>query len=173
MTQLILIRHAIAEDRDAAAAAGRDDTLRGLTKRGRARMARGAAGLRSLVPSINVLASSPLRRATETAAIVSAEYDGLAVTTVLALAPDAPLGEALEWLRRLRSAVTVAVVGHEPYLGTFATWLLTGVEESRTPLGKGGACAVEFDGRPRAGEGRLEWLAPPGVLRRLGTVTRG
>jgi phosphohistidine phosphatase len=168
LTELILVRHAIAEDRDAAASAGRDDTLRGLTKRGRARMERGAKGLRYLVPSLDVLASSPLRRATETAAIVSAEYDGIAVTTVLAFAPDAPLGEALEWLRRLRSAATVAAVGHEPHLGAFATWLLTGIEESRTPLGKGGACAIEFDGRVRAGAGRLNWLAPPGVLRRLG-----
>jgi phosphohistidine phosphatase len=168
LTELILIRHAIAEDRDAAAAAGRDDALRGLTKRGRERMERGATGVRSLVPSLDVLASSPLRRALETAAIVSAQYDGLEVTTVLALAPDAPLGEALEWLRRLRSAVTVAVVGHEPYLGTFATWLLTGIEESRTPLGKGGACAIEFAGRLRAGEGRLNWFASPGMLRRLG-----
>lgn len=168
MTEIILIRHAIAEDREAAGKAGRDDTLRGLTKGGRARMERGAKGLRSLVPSIDVLASSPLRRAIETAEIVSAEYEGVAVTTVLALAPDAPLGEALEWVRRLRSAVTVALVGHEPYLGTLATWLLTGVEEPKTPLGKGGACAIEFDGRLRAGEGRLNWFASPWMLRKLG-----
>jgi len=65
--QLLLIRHAIAEDRFEFARTGQSDYYRPLTERGRARMARGATGLRTLVPDIDVLATSPLTRAVQTA----------------------------------------------------------------------------------------------------------
>jgi phosphohistidine phosphatase len=166
--QLVLIRHAIAEDRETFASTGRPDTLRPLTKQGRWKMERVAKGLRRAVRSIDLLASSPLLRATETAAIVSAAYHGVDVSSVPAFAPDALPEPALEWLRRHRSFGTVAVVGHEPSLGAFATWLLTGLRESRTPLRKGGACAIQFVGAPREGEGQLLWMLPPALLRRVG-----
>lgn len=165
--QLVLIRHAIAEDRRSAQREGRDDAVRPLTREGRARMKRCAEGLHRCVPSLDLLASSPLLRAAETAAIVARAYGGLEMTTVLAFAPDAPLEAGLEWLRHQRSTSTLAVVGHEPHLGTFATWLLTGVDESHLPFRKGGACAIAFTGRPRPGAGELRWSLPPAVLRRL------
>lgn len=130
-------------------------------------MKRGAEGLKRLVPTIDVLASSPLLRATETAAILASAYDDLDVSTVLAFAPGSPLEAGVKWIRQQRSTATVAVVGHEPHLGTFATWLLTGVEESRISFGKGGAAAIEFREKPRPGAGLLRWLVTPGVLRRL------
>jgi phosphohistidine phosphatase len=130
-------------------------------------MERAAEGLRRLEPSLDILASSPLLRATQTAAIVSAAYDDLPAATASAFAPEASLEAGLDWLRRQPARATVAVVGHEPHLGTFATWLLTGIDESRVPLRKGGACAIEFAARPRQGEGQLLWLLPPDVLRRL------
>jgi pimeloyl-ACP methyl ester carboxylesterase len=52
--QLLVIRHAIAEDRDAFAASGRDDSERPLTESGRDKMRRVARGLRELVPRIDV-----------------------------------------------------------------------------------------------------------------------
>ena len=67
--QLLLIRHAIAEDRFEFARSGQSDYYRPLTDRGRARMAKGAAGLRTLVPDIDVLATSPLTRAVREGAI--------------------------------------------------------------------------------------------------------
>ena len=130
-------------------------------------MERVARGLRALEPSLDILASSPLLRATQTAAIVSAAYDDLPVTTASAFAPDATLEAGLHWLQRQPARAIVAVVGHEPHLGTFATWLLTGTDDSRMPLRKGGACAIEFTGRAHQGEGELIWLLPPAVLRRL------
>jgi phosphohistidine phosphatase len=166
--QLVLIRHAIAEDREAFAAGGEDDALRPLTKQGRWKMEGVARGLRQAIRSIDLLATSPLVRATQTAAIVAGVYHDIEVVTVPAFAPDAPLNSGLDWLRRQRSAEAVAVVGHEPHLGTFATWLLTDLAESRIPLRKGGACAIEFSGLPRASTGKLVWTLTPALLRRLG-----
>jgi phosphohistidine phosphatase len=61
----------------------------------------------------------------------------------------------------------VAVVGHEPHLGTLVTWLLTGVAEPRVPLRKGGACLVDFTRRPGRGGGTLRWSLTPSMLRRM------
>ena len=41
------------------------------------------------------------------------------------------------------------------------------VASERVELKKGGACLVEFEGKPRAGRGRLAWAIPPGILRDL------
>jgi phosphohistidine phosphatase len=166
--QVVLIRHGIAEDREAFATEGEDDALRPLTKQGRWKMERVARGLRQAVRSIDVLATSPLVRATQTAEIIATVYRDIEVVTVPAFAPDAPLNAGLDWLRRQRSVEVVAVVGHEPHMGTLATWLLTDLAESRIPLRKGGACAIEFSGLPRAGVGNLAWTLTPALLRRLG-----
>ena len=60
---LLVIRHAIAEDREVFAGTGKDDSLRPLTDRGRERMQEGARGLVRLVDRLDVLATSPLTRA--------------------------------------------------------------------------------------------------------------
>ncbi|HEX4469200.1 MAG TPA: phosphoglycerate mutase family protein, partial [Gemmatimonadaceae bacterium] len=68
---LLVIRHAIAEDKERFAASGRNDDLRPLTEEGRSKMRRAAQGLRTVVGRIAHLASSPLVRARETAEIVA------------------------------------------------------------------------------------------------------
>ena len=61
----------------------------------------------------------------------------------------------------------VAVVGHEPHLGTLVTWLLSGRTDSHVVLKKGGACLVECNGAPGPATGRLHWLLTPAALRRM------
>jgi phosphohistidine phosphatase len=164
--QLLVVRHAIAEDREAYAASGRDDALRPLTARGARKMRRGARGLRELVPTIEVLVTSPLTRANETAEIIRRAYklDGLETAPVLQ--PSVSLDDVVGWLSRFDSGV-VAIVGHEPQLGHLVTCLLTGSDRSAVELKKGGACLIEFDERPGAGTGTLIWAVPPRTLRDL------
>ena len=162
---LVVIRHAIAQEREEFAPTGRDDSLRPLTDKGRAKMKRAAAGLRELVPSIDVIAASPFTRAQQTARIVAAEY-GRRVITTSSLEPDSELEAFAAWLRT-RRADTVAVVGHEPHLGTLVTWLMTGVEESRVPLRKGAACLLAFAEQPARGTARLHWALTASQLGRL------
>jgi len=163
--QLLVIRHGDAVGREAFAETGEDDALRPLTADGARKMERNARALRRAVDTLDVLAASPLLRAAQTARIVAAAYDDVEITTVPALAPDSPLDDFVAWLRQRREAEVVAAVGHEPHLGTLVTWLVAGVEESRTPLRKGGACLLEFDGRPRPGGARLHWALTPALLR--------
>jgi phosphohistidine phosphatase len=168
--QLLVIRHAIAEDRDAFASSGRGDSDRPLTSEGRDKMRRATAGLRRAVPTIDLLAASPYARAVQTAEVVAEAYgiDDIAEADVLI--PDTPLDRFLVWLgRRAATASVVAVVGHEPHLGELVTWLMSGLSESRVEMKKGGACLLEFDGQPGAGLAVLQWLMTPGQLRDLGS----
>ena len=165
--KLLVIRHAIAEDREAYAATGHDDALRPLTEQGARRMKRGARGLRQIVPSIDTLVSSPFTRASDTAEIVRREYGIARVETSRALEPTIPVAEAVAALQSYNAGV-VAIFGHEPQLSRLVTYLVSGLDRSAIELKKGSACLIEFDGAIAAGAGTLMWSIRPNVLRVLG-----
>jgi phosphohistidine phosphatase len=166
--QLLVIRHAIAEEREAFALTGQDDDLRPLTPEGRRRMRRGGRGLRRVVPKLGVLASSPLVRAVQTAEIVAEAYGSVPVDRWTELAPGVHPGMLVERLRSLpHPEGPVAVVGHEPDLGELVSWLLSGRAPSFVEMKKGAACLLEFEGPPDPERARLLWHLAPAHLRRL------
>jgi phosphohistidine phosphatase len=165
---LLVIRHAIAEDRDSFSKTGQEDDLRPLTPEGRYKMVQCAEGLRTIAPKISLIATSPLTRARETAEIVAEEY-GLDIhSTTDALRPKAPLEDFVEWIAEHDHPV-VAVVGHEPQLSALVTWLISGVDDSHLELKKGGACFLAFKGAPKKCSGTLEWALHPNHLRKIAT----
>lgn len=166
--KLLVIRHAVAEDRDAFAVTGQPDARRPLTDDGRKKMKGAARGLKRVVDRIDVLATSPLLRAAQTAELVSKAYGGLETRTVDELSPERRPDELLGWLRGHQLGDTVAVVGHEPHLGFLVGWLLTGRNDSFVEFRKGGAALLEFDDPPSGGNAVLSWAMPPRLLRWLG-----
>lgn len=165
---LLVVRHAIAGDRDAYARTGRPDHERPLTDEGRKKMRANARGLRAVVPALDLLASSPFARARETAEILAAAYDGMAVTEVPALASGGSRDELVAWLRGQR-VERAAVVGHEPDLGELIAWLATGDATPFVGLKKGGACLLACPGAPGPGHAELRWVLTPKLLRSLAT----
>jgi phosphohistidine phosphatase len=164
---LLVVRHGIAEDREIFGRTEKDDDLRPLTEEGRKKMARGAEGLHTLVPALDFIASSPLVRAQQTAAVIAKAYDiGVGETTTV-LEPDARLTQFLKWIEAHDDREVIAVVGHEPHLSALVTWLIAGVDDSRLVLKKGGACLLEFTGRPHRAGAVLHWLHTPATLRKL------
>src|SRR5918999_3129904 len=127
--KLLVIRHAIAEDRDAFASTGRDDSERPLTSAGRDKMRRVVAGLHREIAEIDLLASSPYTRAMQTAELVAEAYGIDEIKTVDALVPDTPPERFLTWVQRRSRTKVVAIVGHEPHLGELVTWLMSGTRE--------------------------------------------
>jgi phosphohistidine phosphatase len=163
---LLIIRHGPAGDPEAWQAEGKDDRVRPLTPKGKKEMRRAAGGLARLAPDLDVLASSPWTRATQTAEIVAREYD-CQVETVEELTADHQPEHLLPWLQQHQDKGTVAVVGHEPHLGLLVGYLLTGKSVSFVDLKKGGACLVQLAESVKPGSGTLEWLLTDRELRRL------
>jgi phosphohistidine phosphatase len=162
---LLVIRHGVAIDREDWS--GNDD-LRPLTDDGITKMRKGAQGLRTIVESVDVLASSALVRARQTAEIVAKVVEHPRdVETVDALRPDQPPDALLPWAERYADQDTVAIVGHEPHLSALVTWLLTGKRGSSLDLKKGGACLLRFNDELKAGHAQLVWLLTPAQLRAL------
>ena len=69
--QLLVIRHAIAMEREEWAKSGRPDSDRPLTDTGRRRMRKNARGLQRVSPHPDVIATSPWLRAADTARVVA------------------------------------------------------------------------------------------------------
>lgn len=168
MLDLLVVRHAIAEDRESFARTGEPDELRPLTLRGRRRMQRAAKGLRALVPRIDVLATSPLVRAVQTAEIIADEYGDLVLEEVTALEPDSSSKNLLGWLEGQADGSTVAVVGHEPSLSLHVSWLISRSDEPFVEFKKGGACLLRFYDEVFSGGATLLWMLTPRQLRSVG-----
>ena len=165
---LLIIRHAPAEQREAFARTGRPDSERPLTDEGRKKMTRAARGLAAVVPTLDALVTSPFTRAVETAEIVARQYEGLEPEPLDTLASGGQRANLLPWLRKRRRATALAVVGHAPDLDELGAWLVTGTPEPLFQLKKGGACLLRFPGAPDPGAATLRWLLTPAVLRALG-----
>src|SRR5438094_8995307 len=112
---LLIIRHAIAEDKDVFAQTEQGDDERPLTDEGREKMKRGAEGLRSVAPEISLLATSPLVRARQTAEIVANAYTISIGETTDVLRPDSSLDDFMGWVAPHAQESVVAVVGHDPH----------------------------------------------------------
>jgi phosphohistidine phosphatase len=162
--ELYLIRHGPAEPRGEA---WPDDTKRPLTDRGTARVRQAARGLARLGVSFDVVLTSPLVRARQTADIVASAFDEKPhVSQIESLAPGAAPAALLADLGKHARRVRIALVGHEPGIGELAARLIG----ARHPLTfkKGAVCRIDLDVLPPAGPGTLRWLATPRILRGLG-----
>ncbi len=166
--KIAIIRHAKAEDRDEFALTGKPDGLRALTETGRKSTRKTARALKDMLPRIDVLASSPLLRALETAKLIAKEYKRLPVTELRELAPGSSEQATFSWLQSLPADAIVGIVGHDPDLSHLATWLLSGKTDPFVVLKKGGACLIDFPDQVTPGRGVLEWMLTPAQLRGLG-----
>lgn len=167
--ELLVVRHAIAEPREAFAQTGLEDADRPLTSDGRRKFEKGALGLKRLVGELDLVATSPLERAMQTGKLLDAAFGGrLRVVRLPELAPDAEPAAMVAWLRRNRRRSAVAAVGHEPHLSALVEHLLTGRGAGFVELKKGGACLLDLGTSPEPGRVRLRWLLTPAQLRDLG-----
>lgn len=131
-------------------------------------MRRAAKGLATLVPSVDVLATSPLVRAVQTAEIIAAVYDGVEAVETAVLTPGARPDDLVHWLLQQRPDSTLIVVGHEPSLSFHMSWLTAASRQGFFSFKKGGACMVRFFDGVEPGAGTLRWVLTAGQLRKLG-----
>jgi phosphohistidine phosphatase len=161
--ELYLIRHGIAEERGDA---WPDDSKRPLTERGIARLRKEARGLLRLGVAFDVVLTSPLVRARQTADAVASTFDPRPPIVVIeSLSPDGTYQAILADLEKQSRRSRLALVGHEPGIGELGARLIG----SRHPLEfkKGAVCRIDFETLPPAGPGALRWFITPKILRSL------
>jgi len=158
------VRHGPAGDREAWRRGGRPDAERPLTKDGARRAGAAAKGVREVFGRVDLVATSPWTRAAQTAALVADACGGTLVARP-ELVPDRPLEELLSWLGTRRER-RIALVGHEPHLSRFASWLMTGRARSALKLKKSQAVLLDLP-RLSAGAAFLVWSLAPRQLRAL------
>ncbi len=162
--ELYLIRHAIAEERGDK---WPDDGLRPLSAEGASLMRKAAKGLVRLGVKFDVVLSSPLVRARQTAEIVA---DGLRLqvrqsSSADALGTEGTYADLLSELQKHSRRRSIALVGHEPNIGELAARLAG----CRRPFEfkKGAVCRIDIASIPPAGPGTLRWFLTPAVLRAI------
>lgn len=153
---LYFLRHGKAGHGDPA---DPTDHERELTNAGVADLRAAAAVWRRLNLRPDLVISSPLPRALQTAELL-VEGLGLSRSPVVddRLCPGADWADMARAMTADRDARRVMFVGHEPDL-SMAVELLTGARAVR--MRKAGLACVEFPGIPEPGAGELAWLLDP------------
>ena len=162
--EIFLLRHAIAVER--AEHRGPDEE-RALTAEGRRKLRGVAKAMRAMRLTIDIIFSSPLVRARQTADVVAQELKKRLQLTDR-LQPGISSAEQVAWLKNLRPAPEgVLLVGHEPDLSELATHLLTGGRHLNINFKKAGLCKLTV--QPVApGRATLDWLLTPKQMERMG-----
>jgi phosphohistidine phosphatase len=165
--RLYIVRHAIAAPHGTP---GMPEDDRPLTEEGIKKMRQVAAGLRNLEYIPELILSSPLPRARQTAEILIDAFGqkraGLEIFE--ALAPSGSRKELYQAIASYQKKLeSLMIVGHQPSLGEIAGEIVWGSPEHFLDLKKGGACAIELEqaGIPPAGS--LISLLTPSILRKI------
>ncbi len=154
--RLHLLRHAHAGD---AFEWQGDDARRPLTNKGRKQAERLGRFMCEHGIRPDVIVSSPLLRALQTAEIVATEL-GMTVRRDPRLGSGFGRQELWALLDEL-GAREPLLVGHEPDLGLLLSYL---ADAPRLPMRKGTLATVDLETRLGDGEGILRWLLPPELL---------
>jgi phosphohistidine phosphatase len=159
--EIYILRHGIAVDRGTRGYA--NDKERPLTKEGEEKMREIAAAMLGMGLEFDLILSSPLVRAQQTAQIV-AEALGEEATTTKFLAPDA---NALELIAEINDEKPqqVLLVGHEPDLSQLISVLIIGDTDATIELKKGGLCKLTCEKLTFGQCATLNWLLTPKQLR--------
>lgn len=154
---IYLVRHAEALE----PAEGLADEVRHLTRRGRKQAAKQARRLRKAKLRPELILTSPLVRAVQTAELLAAEVGKDAVVAAHpCLACGAEADAVVEMIRTADGVQSIMLVGHEPQLSRLAAQLLG--YEHVAPLQKGSCLAVRWKPGKQERPAEFRWYAVSG-----------
>ena len=167
--ELFVIRHGIAES------LGKEnefsDEKRALTADGRNRMREIAKGLSKLGVEFDLILTSPLVRAVQTAEIV-ATAGGPTKTEIKQtanLAPGASANKLFAEIKRLTGVEAIALIGHQPDLGDLISKIAHRTSGSvAIQMKKGSVCCLDIGETVPTLRGEVAWLMAPKHLRQVG-----
>ncbi len=160
---LYIVRHAIAVARGTPGYD--DDSQRPLTEKGSKKMEKIAKGIRQLDVELDLILASPYVRARATAEMLASEFklkDKVAFTENLI--PPGNFDLLIDEINQKYNVNSLALVGHEPMLSRFISFLTTGKPDMSLLLKKGGACYLSADNLGQEQRATLQWLLTPAIM---------
>jgi len=140
------------------------DAKRGLVKEGKDQCMLMARVLSALKVQVDVIVSSPLKRALQTAQFVGTELGYEAKVEISeALAPHAEYADFQDLLAKYANREGVLVVGHNPNVFQFLGRLVTGNGGAAIRMRKGSVARIDMDRHPPL----LQWLIDPRSARAI------
>jgi phosphohistidine phosphatase len=140
------------------------DAKRALVKEGKEQCMAMARMMGALKVQVDVIVSSPLKRALQTAQFVGTEmgYEA-AVEISHALAPEAGFAEFQEMLAQYSDREGILAVGHNPNVFQFLGRMITGNGGASIRMRKGSVARIDLNSHPP----RLHWLIDPRMARSI------
>ena len=141
--EVYLIRHGIAATRGTYAV----DEERPLIAKGKNKTIKVAQRLQSIGLKFDLILTSPLVRAYQTATILKEADLGTKIEQFDCLAPGGDISQWLQWLQQWHihnPHSRLALVGHQPDLGNWAEMLVWGAIKEQIVLKKAGVIGIEI-----------------------------
>jgi len=159
MIRLYLVRHGVAADQSPEG-----DDARPLTAEGRARFRRAARAFARLGEDLDLLFTSPLVRAVQTAELLSAAVGQDEVGVLAQLRPAVPPEDLFAELgKRAKDGQGVAVVGHDPQMSAAVARAagLSAQETMRLDFRKGSIVRIDVKALPKIEDAEPRWWMRP------------
>ena len=167
---IFFVRHASAGERKANPV---QDEKRGLDELGIEQCHYAGHFLSAIDAHVELVVTSPLKRCTQTAALINNELGDEAPLKIdNSLRPTANFEAFRDLLRRCARMEAIMVVGHNPNISRFLSLVLTGGADDRfMDLKKGTVARVDFSGKRSI----LNWMVTPKIAHALhrGTQAEG
>lgn len=163
---LFILRHGEAGQR---VSAGRGDFQRPLTAAGQKEISDIARSLKDLGIKLDVVITSPLKRAHQTASIVAKTFKiEKKMQDWAELSPEGKRLDLYKKLLQLKQQSSVLVVGHEPYLsGMISEMIFDGNNGGRITLKKSGLARITVISSTSKFQGELRWLLTAKLLKNM------
>ena len=158
---LYVLRHGIAVE--PGTPGYERDADRPLTPEGERKLWQIAEAMEALELSSDLILSSPYLRALQTAEIVAKALKGRKkVELSESLTPGGSTKKLVELLNRVQpSPESVLLVGHEPYLSSLISLLVSGDASFAVEMKKSGLCKLSTESLKPGRCATLEWLLTP------------
>jgi phosphohistidine phosphatase len=166
LTELFILRHGDAGKR---LPSGSKDSERALTATGKQEVEKVAKALQALGIKFDFVATSPLKRAYQTAEIVTKalKVKKGKVEEWNELKPEGKRPELYRRLSQLKPQSSVLVVGHEPNLSTMIHEIVFGNGNGKIALKKAGIARIQVTSFQPDTNAELRWLLTPKLLKNM------
>ncbi|MGZ8926603.1 MAG: phosphohistidine phosphatase SixA, partial [Nitrososphaeraceae archaeon] len=169
---LFILRHGCAGNR---LSDPMKDTKRQLTVSGKKEVVEIAKSLKKLGVNFNVIISSPLTRAFQTAKIIAEEYNLTEqIEQSEELKPNGSKDSLSNKLSKLSIDSVILIVGHEPYLSSMINDIISNnadtdrnynTNHNNIILKKAGLSRIKITSTVPKLKGELRWLLTPRILK--------